>query len=90
MKVSEIMTDLVVTVPPGATAEIARSVMKAAHVHHLPVMDGKRMVGILSERDLGLTDDAAARGDAEAEGMIAAARMARVLTAGPAAGETPR
>jgi acetoin utilization protein AcuB len=57
MKVSEIMTDLVVTVPPDATAEIARSVMKSAKIHHLLVMDGKRLVGVLSEKDLSYPDD---------------------------------
>ncbi|MBS1152354.1 MAG: acetoin dehydrogenase [Myxococcaceae bacterium] len=61
MKVSEIMTDLVVTVPPDASAEIARSVMKSARLHHLLVMEGKQLIGVLSEKDLGLADDAVAR-----------------------------
>ena len=65
MKVSEIMTDLVVTVPPGATAEIARSVMKAAHVHHLPVMDG---VSATNAIRAGLADHFAVRATAEPSG----------------------
>jgi acetoin utilization protein AcuB len=61
MKVSDIMTDLVVTVPPSASAEIARSLMKSAKIHHLPVMEGKKLVGVLSERDLGRPGEAADR-----------------------------
>jgi acetoin utilization protein AcuB len=61
MKVSDIMTDLVVTVPPGATADIARSVMKSARIHHLLVMENKDLLGILSDRDLGRPDDTSVR-----------------------------
>jgi CBS domain-containing protein len=52
MKVNEVMTRDVVTVPPTATLKQAAGLLVQHGISGLPVVDGGRLVGILSERDL--------------------------------------
>ena len=47
------MTADVVAVPPTLAAETALKQMRAARIHHLVVVDGERIVGVLSDRDFG-------------------------------------
>ena len=51
MRVQEVMSDDVRTVPSAMPALQARSLMKTDKIHHLVVVDGRRIVGVLSERD---------------------------------------
>jgi len=51
MRVQEVMSDDVRTVPKAMTAQQARSLMRTDRIHHLVVVDGRRIVGVLSERD---------------------------------------
>jgi len=46
------MTALLVTIEPGATLVAATRLMEENHVHHLLVVGGGRMAGILSSADL--------------------------------------
>lgn len=46
------MTRDVVTVPPAATVADALDTLNANSIRHLPVVEGGRVVGILSDRDL--------------------------------------
>jgi acetoin utilization protein AcuB len=57
MRVQEVMTDNVRTVTPAMPAEQARSLMKTDKIHHLVVVNGRRVVGVLSDRDTGETRD---------------------------------
>ena len=41
-----------VTVPPGATLEDAARLLKAHRIHHLPVVEGERLQGIVTDTDL--------------------------------------
>lgn len=50
--VADVMTRKVVTVPTGCEVSQAARTMIDAEVKHLPVMDRKRLVGIVSRRDL--------------------------------------
>lgn len=50
--VREIMTEKVVTVHPGQTIEDCMALMTEKRVRHLPVMDGERLIGLLSIGDL--------------------------------------
>lgn len=53
MRVFEIMSDAVRTVPPSLPATEAWQVMKTEGVHHLVVTTGRRIVGVLSSEDAG-------------------------------------
>jgi CBS domain-containing protein len=50
--VRDIMTAKVVTVQPAQTVEDCMALMTSRRVRHLPVVDGERLVGVLSIGDL--------------------------------------
>lgn len=52
MKVSQYMSRSVVTVTPATEFHRAFDLMRSRNIHHLPVVDGGRIVGIVAERDL--------------------------------------
>jgi CBS domain-containing protein len=51
-RVREIMTAEVFSVSPGALVESCNRLMSDKRVRHLPVLDGDRIVGVLSNRDV--------------------------------------
>jgi CBS domain-containing protein len=53
MRVQEVMTEKVRTVPADTPVEQAWTLMKTDGIHHLVVTDGRRIVGVLSNRDGG-------------------------------------
>jgi acetoin utilization protein AcuB len=53
LTVSKLMTRDVLAVSPWVDAEDAWQQMRASGVHHLVVMDRDRLVGVISDRDLG-------------------------------------
>jgi CBS domain-containing protein/ribosome-associated translation inhibitor RaiA len=53
MRLEEIMTSRVVTIGPDEPASTAWSRMERERIRHLVVVDAGRLVGLLSERDLG-------------------------------------
>lgn len=52
MYVRDLMTPRVIAVHPGDTLAVAREELRTNRIHHLIVMDGDRVVGLLSYRDL--------------------------------------
>src|SRR5213075_2055735 len=50
--IAEVMTPDPVCLPPGAFAYEAALTMSERGIHHLVVMDGTRIAGLLSEKDL--------------------------------------
>ena len=50
--VKEIMTERVLTVDPSTSVADCMKVMTKQHVRHLPVLDGTRLIGILSVGDI--------------------------------------
>lgn len=50
--VSDIMTARVVFVHPGQTLDECMALMTNKHIRHLPVLDGDRLIGVLSIGDL--------------------------------------
>lgn len=52
MRADEIMTDEVTTIDETATVGQAYEIMESEGIRHLPVMRGRELVGMLSDRDL--------------------------------------
>jgi acetoin utilization protein AcuB len=50
------MTSDPITIEPTASLEQAQSLMGGKSVRHLPVLEGGRLVGIITERDLALAE----------------------------------
>jgi CIC family chloride channel protein len=61
MRVADVMTRHLQTVSADASADDAWNLMRTQSVHHLVVTDGRRTVGILSDRDAGGTRGASLR-----------------------------
>jgi CBS domain-containing protein len=53
MRVQDVMTEGVTTIAPSAAAEDAWNMMRLNRIHHLVVTKGRRVVGVLSDRDAG-------------------------------------
>jgi CBS domain-containing protein len=52
MKVKEVMVKEVATLDVNDELSLANDIMRLGRIRHLPVVDGTRLVGIISERDL--------------------------------------
>lgn len=50
--VAQIMVHEVISCAPGTPASVAREIMTAHHIRHLPIVEGGAVVGILSSRDV--------------------------------------
>ena len=79
MRVREVMTERVKTVPAAATADEAWALMRTHGVHHLVVMEGREIVGVVSDRDLGGRRGAAVR----SHRMVSELMTEHVVTADP-------
>jgi len=55
-KVTDYMTDKVVSVPPDTGIREAFFEMKSHHIRHLPVVEKNKLVGIVSDRELRRPD----------------------------------
>ncbi len=79
MRLGEIMTKPVRTVSTADPADDAFQLMRLHRVHHLVVVEGKQVVGIVSDRDLG-----GPRGASVRRGLTVGELMTRdVVTAPP-------
>jgi len=54
MKVSEVMTREVATVSPDQTAQEAASFMLSSDAGSIPVTEGERLVGMITDRDIAV------------------------------------
>ena len=52
MKVSKYMTQKLITTSPETSVKDAFLLMRAHRVRHVPVVEGDKLVGIISDRDL--------------------------------------
>lgn len=50
--ISSIMTQKVVTVRPSDSLTAVRKILFEKHLHHLPVVEGRKLVGIITSYDL--------------------------------------
>lgn len=65
LRVRDCMTREVVTLGPEASAAEAWAVCREHRIRHLPIVDGGRLIGLVSDRDL--RDVSPPRGDREAD-----------------------
>ncbi len=94
MRVQDIMSRNVVTVAPDATVRSARVALADNGVGHLVVVERKRVIGIVTERDLaGASEDAPLSDFATREvvtiGPAATVRRAAGILTGHAIGALP-
>jgi len=54
MRISEIMTGDVVSVPPDCSLDDATRLFESCRFRHLPVVEKERLVGMISDRDVAL------------------------------------
>ena len=52
MKVSQYMSQPVLSIAPKTDFHVAYELMVSRGIHHLPVVDGEKLLGIVGERDL--------------------------------------
>ena len=52
MKVSSLMTTNPLSVAPSDTVQQAQDIMDEENIRQLPVLDGKELIGILTDRDI--------------------------------------
>ena len=52
MKVKDVMVKEVATLDINDELSLANDIMRLGRIRHLPVLEGSRLVGIISERDL--------------------------------------
>jgi acetoin utilization protein AcuB len=79
MRAQEFMSEAVETVTPRTAAEKAFQQMRLKGIHHLVVTEGERLVGVISDRDVG-----GVRGASLRKGRTVADLMTpRVVTAAP-------
>lgn len=75
------MTQEVVTVAPTATVADALEIIRTHNIRHLPVLDGGRLVGVVTDRDLRMALDA--DGGGARETSVADVMSGSPVTASP-------
>jgi len=63
MRLRDVMSVDVITIEAEASASAARTTLRRHRIRHLVVVEGERLVGVVSERDLGGTRGAASKQD---------------------------
>lgn len=82
--VSEVMSTDLVTVDPATTLRDAARIMADRWIRHLPVLDGDRLVGVVSQRDLAgvlsgaLNEPATLEQLIESSGLVRDRRLQRI------------
>jgi CBS domain-containing protein len=80
MRVQDVMTEGIKTIAPTAAAEDAWNMMRFNRIHHLVVTNGRRVLGVLSDRDAGGRRGASVR----ANSVVADLMTAPAVTVEPA------
>lgn len=75
--VSEVMSKDLITVGPGTSLREAAKVMADRWIRHLPVVDGDKLVGIISQRDLAGVLAGALNEPEELEALVEASELVR-------------
>jgi CBS domain-containing protein len=74
-----------VTIGPKATVAEAELLLEAHRIRHLPVMDGDRLVGMITDRDIRLASMPRPRKEsAHPDALLPLVRVEQVMTRDPA------
>jgi acetoin utilization protein AcuB len=84
MLVRDIMTRPAVSIAADTTLEDAYRTMREKGIRHLPVLDGERLVGVITDRDLRLATSALAPSPFPSGSAVASVMARDPLTADPA------
>lgn len=76
-RVSEVMTKDLVTVGPQTSLREAAKIMADRWIRHLPVMDGGKLVGVVSQRDLAGVLAGALNEPERLEALVEASELVR-------------
>lgn len=69
--IAHVMTSKVRTLDVDAKLSEVRQLLRAEHCHHVPIVEGGRLVGVVSSRDLiGLLSGASAATSAEIDELL--------------------
>jgi CBS domain-containing protein len=55
-RVGDVMTAPVIACPPTARADEMRAIMREKRIRHLPIVEGKALIGLISIGDLNLAE----------------------------------
>jgi len=83
MLVRDIMRSPAVTIPPDTRLQDAYRILREKEIRHLPVLDGGRLVGVVTDRDLRLATSALAPSPFPPESVVSAVMSRNPLTADP-------
>jgi acetoin utilization protein AcuB len=83
MLVRDIMRTPAVAIPPATTLADAYRTMQEKHIRHLPVLDGDRLVGVITDRDLRLATSALSATPFAADRRVADVMRMNPFTADP-------
>jgi acetoin utilization protein AcuB len=78
LRVRDAMTREVVTLGPEASAAQALGLCRVNNIRHLPIVEGSRLVGLVSDRDL--RDVSPPRGTADEENTLGWVRVRDIMT----------
>jgi acetoin utilization protein AcuB len=83
MLVRDIMRSPAVTIPPGTRLQDAYRIMRDKAIRHLPVLEGGRLLGVVTDRDLRLATSALAPSPFPPESVVSAVMSRNPVTADP-------
>ena len=83
MLVRDIMTTAVTTIAPDATLGRVCEVMQARNIRHLPVLEGGRLVGVITDRDVHGATTKLCFTPSQPEGVVRDAMATPAKTAHP-------
>ena len=87
--VEHIMSENIVTLNADENLDLAQTIMNLARVRHLPVVDGNKLVGIISHRDLLRTGGLLVEADPDAEKVQLSRLKVRQVMRSPVHTVTP-
>jgi acetoin utilization protein AcuB len=83
MLVRDIMRSPAVAIPPETRLQDAYRILRENAIRHLPVLEGGRLVGVVTDRDLRLATSALAPSPFPPESVVSAVMSRNPLTADP-------